>query len=408
MDHTRLVTLGAARIVLALCLLLPVGFICAADRQDSRPLADALLEVAERWPAIKLVFRPELLEGLLTAQAFTGSVSPEQALQLLLADQPLKLRQLDRDVYVVEPNDIKQVVPPKPALATTITQTPRQAPAQQQLMEELVTIGTRSRNRRWLHSTVPVDVVQGAALERSAPASLGEQLQMQVPSFNFSRTMVSDGADLVRPATLRGMNPDQLLVMVDGKRRHHQAQINIQQVVGRGSSGVDMNAVPTAAIERVEVLRDGASAQYGSDAIAGVLNLQLKRGEQAPVVNAQYGLTGEGDGQSLIASVAGGTDLGADASLFVTFEGQDRAATNRAGLDSRFTPPRTSMWIGDAEQQSWTLFANGQWALSDLAEVYAFGGSSRRQGLSAGFYRGAGAQPGQPAVSSRYVPALDP
>ncbi|WP_052329303.1 TonB-dependent receptor [Simiduia agarivorans] len=408
MHPFRQTILGASRIVLALCLLLPLTAVHADPRQaPSQPLADALLDVAERWPAIKLVFRPELLEGLETRTVLAVNDDPEQALRALLEGQPLRLRQLSSGVYVVEPAAIQKTMPPKPAPAPTVSRVPRQAPAQQQLMEELVTIGTRSRNRRWLHSTVPVDVVQGAALERSAPASLGEQLQMQVPSFNFSRTMVSDGADLVRPATLRGMNPDQLLVMVDGKRRHHQAQINIQQVVGRGSSGVDMNAVPTAAIE-VEVLRDGASAQYGSDAIAGVLNLQLKRGEQAPVVNAQYGLTGEGDGQSLIASVAGGSDLGSDASLFVTFEGQDRAATNRAGPDSRFTPPRTSMRIGDAEQQSWTLFANGQWALSDLAEVYAFGGSSRRQGLSAGFYRAAGAQAGQPAVSSRYVPALDP
>lgn len=394
--------------MLALCLLASASSARADELPEPQTLAEALLEVAERWPSIKLVFRPELVEGLVTLQLLDPNARPEQALQALVEGQPLRIRQLSENVFLVEPGDRKIAAAPKPAPVPAVDQVPRQAPAHQQLMEELVTIGTRSRNRRWLHSTVPVDVVQGAALERSAPASLGEQLQMQVPSFNFSRTMVSDGADLVRPATLRGMNPDQLLVMVDGKRRHHQAQINIQQVVGRGSSGVDMNAVPTAAVERVEVLRDGASAQYGSDAIAGVLNLQLKRGEQAPVVNAQYGLTSAGDGQSLIASIAGGSELGSDASLFLTFEGQDRAATNRAGIDTRFTPSRTSMWIGDTEQQSWTLFGNGQWTLSDQAELYAFGGSSRREGLSAGFYRGAGAQAGQPAVSSRYLPALDP
>lgn len=374
----------------------------------SQPLDQALLAFAEQVPAIRLVFRPAELEGL-QAPALEGMLEPEQGLRWLIADQPLVLRELEPGIFLIEPANTQRASAPRPA--SEASRTPVSSPSHSlppPLMEELVTIGTRAKNRRLLRSTVPVDIVPGYLLERSAPASLGEQLQSQAPSFNYSRTMVSDGADLVRPATLRGMNPDQLLVMVNGKRRHHQAQINIQQVVGRGSSGTDMNAIPTAALERIEVLRDGASAQYGSDAIAGVLNLLLKEGEQAPELDVQYGVTRAGDGATLIASATGGLALGDDASVFVTLEAQDRGATNRAAPDTRFTPPRVSMRIGDTEQDSASLFINGRWQWREDLEAYGFGGVARREGQSAGFYRGAGAQAGLPPVSARYLPDLDP
>ncbi|BFM12366.1 TonB-dependent receptor [Simiduia litorea] len=374
----------------------------------SQPLSDALLAYAAQVPEVRLVFRPEQLANL-TSVAVAGHFEPITALEMLLAGQPLRKRELEPNTYLLEPLPAVARVPSTAAAAITRRDSVSEDTAVPlPVIEELVTIGTRSRTRKLLQSTVPIDIVHGYSLARSAPASLGEQLQNQAPSFNFSRTMVSDGADLVRPATMRGMNPDQLLVMINGKRRHHQAQINIQQVVGRGSSGVDMNAIPTVMLERVEVLRDGASALYGSDAIAGVLNLVLRSGQQDPELNVQYGETHEGDGQSLISSLAGGFDMGSDASAFIALEMQERAATNRAAPDQRFDPARVSMRIGDTEQQSWNLFGNGQWALSEQVEVYGFGGSARREGLSAGFYRGAGARAGQAPVSARYIPALDP
>ncbi|MDN3640487.1 TonB-dependent receptor [Simiduia curdlanivorans] len=399
----------APRVLLLFLLWSPLG--SAAPHQfslPSQPLSDALLAYAALVPDVRLVFRPEQLAGL-TAGAVIGQYEPVAALEMLLAGQPLRKRELEPNTYLLEPLPVATVAPSKAAVARqSRDDVGADAADSLPIIEELVTIGTRSRTRKLLQSTVPIDIVHGYSLSRSAPASLGEQLQSQAPSFNFSRTMVSDGADLVRPATMRGMNPDQLLVMINGKRRHHQAQINIQQVVGRGSSGVDMNAIPTVMLERVEVLRDGASALYGSDAIAGVLNLVLKSGQQDPELNVQYGQTHEGDGQSLISSLAGGFDLGADASAFIALEVQDRAATNRAAPDQRFEPARVSMRIGDTEQQSWNLFGNGQWALSEQLEVYGFGGSARRAGLSAGFYRGAGASDGTAPVSARYLPGLDP
>ncbi|UTA46920.1 TonB-dependent receptor [Simiduia sp. 21SJ11W-1] len=388
-----------------------VSSICAAPQSfnlPAQPLADSLLAFAEQSATLRLVFRPPELEGL-QAPPLVGELEPEQGLRQLLSGLPLQLQELEPGIFLISPGAL--AAPP----VASEPQNPQATPAPtntgqlpQPVMEELVTIGTRARQRRLLQSAVPVDIVQGYLLERAAPASLGEQLQSQAPSFNYSRTMVSDGSDLVRPATLRGMNPDQLLVMVDGKRRHHQAQINIQQVVGRGSSGTDMNAIPTAALERIEVLRDGASAQYGSDAIAGVLNLVLKEGEQAPELDVQYGQTAQGDGATVIASLSGGLALGEQGSVFVTLEGQDRAATNRAAPDQRFTPARVSMRIGDTEQTSSSLFTHARLPLSDALALYSFGGVSHREGLSAGFYRGAGARAGAPPVSARYLPELDP
>jgi iron complex outermembrane receptor protein len=113
-------------------------------------------------------------------------------------------------------------------------------------------------------------------MQTAGPLELGKLLQTLDPSFNFSTTFISDGTDIIRPATLRSLGPDQLLVLVNGKRRHQQALVNVQQTIGRGSAGTDINAIPMSAIHHIEVLRDGAAAQYGSDAIAGVINIVLK------------------------------------------------------------------------------------------------------------------------------------
>src|SRR5688500_18380276 len=142
-------------------------------------------------------------------------------------------------------------------------------------------------------------------------------LQALVPSFNFPRPSLTDGTDHIRPATLRGLAPDQVLVLVNGKRRHTSALVNVNGSVGRGSVSADFNAFPSSAIERIEVLRDGASAQYGSDAIAGVINVILRK-DRGWSMDATYGATKEGDGRDLKISASAGTKLGVAGSLFVT------------------------------------------------------------------------------------------
>ena len=145
-----------------------------------------------------------------------------------------------------------------------------------QTVDTVVVVGTRSIGRRALQAPVPIEVVDSEQLRLTGQSETGRSIQMLVPSFNFPSSTISDGTDALRPATLRGLGPDHVLVLVNGKRRHKSALLHVNSSVGRGTAGTDFNAIPSSAIERIEVLRDGAAAQYGSDAIAGVINIVLK------------------------------------------------------------------------------------------------------------------------------------
>ena len=136
---------------------------------------------------------------------------------------------------------------------------------------------------------MPVDVIGADQIENSGQTETNKILNELVPSFNFPQPSIADGSDALRPATLRGLSPDQTLVLVNGKRRHVSALLNINGTVGRGSAAVDLNLIPGLAISRVEVLRDGAAAQYGSDAIAGVINIQLKNSNHGGTASVTWG-----------------------------------------------------------------------------------------------------------------------
>ena len=168
-------------------------------------------------------------------------------------------------------------------------------------------------------------------MRNTGQLEVGRAIQRLIPSFNFSSSTISDGSDAVRPATLRGMGPDQVLVLLNGKRRHGSALIHVNRSVGRGTAGTDMNAIPMGAIKRIEVLRDGASAQYGSDAIAGVINVILKDDYEGGF-RTNYGTTYKGDGDQFVASLDKGFKVGEDGTLHATFEYRNRERTNRAGL----------------------------------------------------------------------------
>ena len=209
---------------------------------------------------------------------------------------------------------------------------------------QIVVTGTRSADRTALETSVPVDVFPVAELTETGRTELNQILAATVPSFNFNQTAISDGSDIIRPATLRGLAPDQTLVLVNSKRRHSSSLVNINGTVGRGSSAVDLNSIPTAAIGSVQVLRDGASAQYGSDAIAGVINVLLKEESSGGGANIRYGafvtdIKGQGrdrvDGETLQISGWKGFALGESGFLTVSGEYKDRNPSNRAGLDPR-------------------------------------------------------------------------
>lgn len=156
-------------------------------------------------------------------------------------------------------------------------------------LDQIITIGTRRSGRVKTESTVPIDVINmNGALQNTARPDLTSMLNYAAPSFNYNKQSGSDGADQIDLATLRGLGPDQTLVLVNGKRRHQTAFVAVFGTRGRGNSGTDLNSIPEAAIDRVEILRDGASAQYGSDAIAGVINLILKKNVNKWQINAGY------------------------------------------------------------------------------------------------------------------------
>lgn len=283
--------------------------------------------------------------------------------------------------------------------------------------DEIVVVGTRSQtNRTALETAVPVDVFDIGDLTATGRTELNQILAATVPSFNFNQTAINDGSDIVRPATLRGLGPDQTLVLINGKRRHTSALLNLN-AGGRGSAAVDLNAIPSAAVGSIQVLRDGASAQYGSDAIAGVINIVLRDDDTGGGVTAQYGVfatdipaDGRGktyDGETLLLSGWKGFKLGNDGGhLTLSAEYKDRQTLNRAGADPRnqfrndidgniidagssreLTFDRVNHIYGAAPSDDLSLFANAALPISDSAEVYAFAGYQDRTGRSPGFYR---------------------
>ena len=258
--------------------------------------------------------------------------------------------------------------------------------------QTVVVLGSRSVAKTALDTSSPVGLISLKDMQTAGPLELGKLLQTLDPSFNFSSTFISDGTDSIRPATLRSLGPDQVLVLINGKRRHQQALVNVQQTIGRGSAGTDINAIPLGAIHHIEVLRDGAAAQYGSDAIAGVINIVLKSNVNETSLSGVVGTTSEGDGDLYSASANTGFALGQDGGfLNLTLEGRKRGETNRAGPDSlRVNPPRVTQHIGDSNTKDGYLWWNGAIPIDKSSEFYAFGGVSKRTSDSFGFFRSAG------------------
>ncbi|MFI5239427.1 MAG: TonB-dependent receptor plug domain-containing protein, partial [Gemmatimonadales bacterium] len=266
-------------------------------------------------------------------------------------------------------------------------------------LDQVVVTGTRQPDRTAVNAPAPVDVFTSKEIKATGATTTSQILEMLAPSFNFPRPTVTDGTDHIRPATLRGLNSDQVLVLINGKRRHNSALVNINGSVGRGSMAVDLNAIPPEAIDHIEILRDGAAAQYGSDAIAGVINIILK--QDAPgEVSAQYGRNKFGDGRTTTVDGSYSFALPKSGYLNISGEGRFADSTNRAGHDSRqqyFTgDPRNSnpaltnqinSWVGDPKQHGGSGMFNLGVPLTDSLQLYAFGGLSYKNGLAAGFFR---------------------
>jgi iron complex outermembrane receptor protein len=278
-----------------------------------------------------------------------------------------------------------------------------------------VTVGSRAAGAE-IEKAVPVEVFPASAIEKaSGSGEVFQILEKLEPSFNFPRTTISDGTDTTRPASIRSLGPDQFLVLLNGKRRHPSALVNVNGTIGRGSAGVDLNAIPAQALDRIEILKDGAAAQYGSDAIAGVLNLGLRSGPAPLDVTVTTGITTHGDGSVLDLNANGGFPVGTG-SINVTGEFRRRNATNRAGDDPRaqgsrdpITQPDTR--YGDPATTDYLGFLNGVFPLSadGAVSAYLFGGASHRYADSAGnFRRALQAQNWRTIYPNGFLPKITP
>ncbi len=198
-------------------------------------------------------------------------------------------------------------------------------------LDEVVVVGSRAETARTnVERPVPVDVLTAKELRSTRQTEIGQQVQFMSPSFNSAKNGINGVANYADPASLKGLSPDQMLVLVDGKRRHQFAALNSNVTVGKGTVVTDMNSIPTLALERIEILRDGAAAQYGSDAIAGIANLVLKKSVKTGSAQIQYGQTSEGDGGGYTVGANYGFPMGKKGSLNLTGSWQDVKGTNRS------------------------------------------------------------------------------
>ncbi|MEE4225247.1 TonB-dependent receptor [Pseudomonas viridiflava] len=287
------------------------------------------------------------------------------------------------------------------------------AQAQTSTLGTVIVTGTRAQERTASGSLSPIDVISGDSLRSSGSSELGTVLARLIPSINFPRPSLVDGAELARPAQLRGLSPDQVLVLVNGKRRHTSAFVNLGGAVGRGSAPADLNAIALSAIDHIEVLRDGASARYGSDAIAGVINIILKNADHGGSVSTRYGQYKKGDG--IQRQVAGNTGfaLGSNGFFNLSGEGANNDYTNRAGDDLRASSIGSTTYgqrvfrQGEPETEEGKVQFNTEYSFSDALEFYSFGGYSKRRGETAAFYRPGNASNNNPAIfPNGYLPLI--
>ncbi|MGI4862573.1 MAG: TonB-dependent receptor [Janthinobacterium lividum] len=288
---------------------------------------------------------------------------------------------------------------------------------------DVVVTGSRAAiGRTNVLTTAPVDVISAREIKAFAQTDVSQVLTYAAPSFQSSRQSISDGTDFLDPASLRGLGPDQVLVLVNGKRRYSQSLVNINGTIGRGSVGTDLNTIPTASIKRIEVLRDGAAALYGSDAIAGVINIQLKDDSTHTNASSLYGQTTQSDGKTEQVDFSTGISLNHRGYLDLSGQFLNRSYTNRSFAD---TAPliylgenggnypatatteqsrrdlkaaddalvaqrgydRRNIRVGQSDSRNFGGMFNGAYRVGGGYEVYFFGGASYRTGRGPGFNR---------------------
>lgn len=272
-----------------------------------------------------------------------------------------------------------------------------EAPTAIPIEEELIVVGSRVRGRSEIESPVPVDVVKGEDFVAQGASDMDAIVAALVPSYNVNPEPISDAATLMRPATLRGMSPDATLVLLNGKRRHRGSVITLLgSGLSAGAQAPDLSSIPGIALDRLEVLRDGASAQYGSDAIAGVMNFVLKKNRSGGIFEAKLGSTFEGDGQRMVYAGNIGLPLGPNgyASLSAEYKAvdpTDRAVQRSDAQDlidagnTAVRTPHAMVWGGPEIRDDIKLIGNFGIDLTDNVEAYGWANHSTRT-VEGGFY----------------------
>lgn len=295
---------------------------------------------------------------------------------------------------------------------------------------DVTVVGTRGRPRTDINSPVPIDIISSKDLLKTGQIDLAQMAQFTSPSFSSVKTGLNGVANYADPASLRGMSPDQSLVLLNGKRRHQFAAINNTLVPGRGSVVTDLNAIPALALERMEILKDGAAAQYGSDAIAGVINLVLKKNHVGGLTKTDIGITHKGDGFTFATAVNNGFSLGKKGGyLNITLSAQSVQGTDRSDpyigrfySDNKITDDSIrnarGVWptnrlayvmkFGTNETKGFQSFVNMGIPLKKNWNWYAFGGTSRKNVIGESFFRtGKANDPnGSPLYPDGYTPVL--
>jgi iron complex outermembrane receptor protein len=280
------------------------------------------------------------------------------------------------------------------AAGVTHAQDAKQQPTKAKELQTVVVTGTRMADRTVAYSMAPIDVLTPKDLEQTGAPSLAQALRTLLPSFNFPQPSVTDGTDAIQPAQLRGLSPDETLVLINGKRQHTTAIVNVNGTLGRGSSPVDLNAIPMNAIARIEVLRDGAAAQYGSDAIAGVINIILKGGNHGGSVSGtlgQYSKHDNADGRTAQGGADGGFALGQKGWIYLSADYTHQDPTNLAGPDLRYptnpTYGQVTFHYGIPLLKQKNAAINMQYDLTPQVQFYAFSVFNKRDVSAGGFFR---------------------
>ena len=275
-----------------------------------------------------------------------------------------------------------------------------------EVIEEIVTTGTRRAARSATDSAVPIDVISGEDFIAQGNTDMDALLRGAIPSYNVNQQPISDAGTIVRPANLRGLSPDSTLILVNGKRRHRAAVISfLGGGISDGSQGPDLSVIPGIALKQVEVLRDGASAQYGSDAIAGVINFKLRDNAEGLSIEARYGEYAEGDGQTTQFAANLGLPL-TDAGFFnLSAQFKDADPTSRsiqrgdaadliAAGNTDVRTPAVQIWGAPKIRDDFTIWANAGLELDNNGEAYVFGNWSEREVEGGFFFRNPNTRPG--------------